>query len=105
MLKAHHSRGFCQTCVFTFTDIGLVTQAADPVHRLGLVPDPAQGHFPHPAGDSIHIQVHALDPGAAAALDPDPAPLTSDIGVGKVIEGDHMFQCYIVSLRYYYSFY
>ncbi len=91
----HRSRGYCQTCIFT--DTGLVTQAADPVPHLDLVPDPAQGHFPRPASESI--QVHAPDRGAA--LDPDPSPLTSDKGVGIVIEGGHMFQCYVVSLRYY----
>lgn len=91
-----------------FTDTVLVTQAADPVHHLGLVPDPAPGHFPHPAGDGIHIQAHALVPGAAAARDPDPALLIHmDTTIGRVIEGENVpsFSVTLVALRYYYSFF
>lgn len=75
---------------FTFTDTGLVTRAADPVHHLGLVPDPAPGRFPHLVGVDIPIQAHALDLGVTAALDPGPTLLIlMDVGVGKVIEGEN----------------
>lgn len=70
-------------------DTGLVTPAADPVLHLclGLVPDPAPGHFPHPVGVDFPIQAHALDLGVTAALDPGPALLIlMDICVGKLIE-------------------
>lgn len=88
MLKAQYGFFF-----FTFTDTGLVTPAADPVLHLclGLVPDPAPGHFPHPVGVDFPIQAHALDLGVTAALDPGPALLIlMDICVGKLIEGENL---------------
>lgn len=94
MLKA-------QVFLFTFTDAGLVTRAADPVHHLGLVPDPAPGRFPHLVGVDTPIQAHALDLGVTAALDPGPALLIlMDIRVGKVIEGENWLANAVLPCRH-----
>lgn len=75
------------TYLFYIPDTDLV---ADLACRHGLVPDPAPGLIPHPAGVAIPTLVHALDLGAEAVHDLDPALLIY-IGIGEVIEGEIFF--------------